>query len=400
MTIDITNDQSLADLSARIAAQPMCALDTEFIGERTYWPKLALVQVSYPQGQPVLIDPLQINDWTPFHRVLRDHSIIKIVHGGRQDVDIFFRQMGAVPCQVFDTQIAASLCGFGAQIGYADLVDRIVGRRLEKDNSFTDWLRRPLSSHQLAYARDDVRYLCRIYRALRARLTEMDRAKWADDEMERRFAAEEFAIDPAKQWLKVKRYKSLGPRHWAVMQDLAAWRLSTAQHIDRPIRSVLSDEALIEASRAECLTLEDLKNGRAFARFSVAKYGAELVRIHAAARRKPKTQWPNPKESRRTTSRDQQLQVDLAWVLIQGIARRHRIAPTKIITKRSLPNLLEALPTLADHAVPPTVDGWRWALIGPTLRRLIDGDVFVGIRNGRVVWTTDPDGSERTATLD
>ena len=386
MQTDISDDGSLAELSWVLKTQPFFALDTEFIGERTYWAKLALVQVSYPGIRAILIDPLCINNWEPFHAVLRDPDIIKVFHSGRQDVEIFCHQMGQAPRNVYDTQVAASLCGYGAQIGYGDLVMRIVGCRLDKNDTYSDWLQRPLTSDQLAYARNDVRFLCRIYEVLRDRLADLNRTSWVEAEMAERFAPEIFIVDPDKQWLKVRRHKSLAQQDRVVMKDLAAWRLSQAQSLDRPIRSVLSDEALVEASRTPELELDHLKGRRAFSRFPVGKLGPELVRVHSLARKKPKNQWPELNKSKRSTSRQLDLLADLAWVIVQTVAHRHRIAPSKIINKRELASLIEEISKLHSEGSPKTIKGWRWDLIGPPLRGLVSGELDVGVRDGTVAW--------------
>src|SRR5690606_38162608 len=148
-----------AELCAALEQQPFFTLDTEFIRERTYYPVLALVQVSWTGQEPLLIDPLAIQNWQPFHRVLERADIRKVFHAGRQDLEIFFYQIGRMPKNLFDTQIAASMCGYGDQISYSSLVAKVLGVQLSKGSSYTNWLQRPLAEDQLRYARDDVRYL-------------------------------------------------------------------------------------------------------------------------------------------------------------------------------------------------------------------------------------------------
>ena len=156
--IEIQDNQALLELCHEIQGQAYITFDTEFIRERTYYPVLALVQVSWAGQPPVLIDPLHITDWKPFHEILKNSSICKVFHAGRQDLEIFYNQMQCLPENLFDTQIAAAMCGLGEQIGYSALVSKLLGVQLAKGNSYTNWLKRPLTEAQLSYARDDVLY--------------------------------------------------------------------------------------------------------------------------------------------------------------------------------------------------------------------------------------------------
>ncbi|MBN1421481.1 MAG: ribonuclease D [Planctomycetes bacterium] len=224
------------------------ALDTEFVGERAYRPRLGIIQLAWPDGDAV-IDAVAIPDLSPLADVIADPSVEKVLHAAGQDLEILYWRTGKVPARIFDTQIAAGFAGMGERIGYAALVEQLLGVALEKSETFTDWLRRPLTSAQLEYALDDVRHLLPVRERLVEALAARGRLAWAEEEMRRYEDAAAYDRDPEEEYLRVRRAWSLDRRALGILREVAAWREDEAAEEDRARGSVLSDEAMLEIAR-------------------------------------------------------------------------------------------------------------------------------------------------------
>jgi len=390
--IDIAEDKQLADLCDRASRQDYVTLDTEFIRERTFFPVLALLQVSWRGQPPTLIDPLQIIDWKPFHKLLCNPDVCKVLHAGRQDVEIFYYQMERTPANIFDTQIAASMLGYGDQVGYSSLVSRVLGKQLAKGSSFTNWLRRPLTESQLDYARDDVRYLPDLYEHLVSRAEEMKRIDWIRRETEDQLDDSVFEPDPDDLWRKVKKANSLSPKNLAVLQVLARWRYETARKIDKPLRFVLSDEVLIEFAKVRQLGREGLHSRRGTQNKILDRYGDEIIDLHARARALDKDQWPVSRKHReKPPSEKSEALADLGWLLIKEIARGAELSPTHLTSKKEMAYFIDA--HLKDGK-PQDFDfmkGWRGQMVGQPLLDLIEGRISIAVRNHQIVWENERD---------
>ena len=385
--IEITDNRGLKELGQKLANLDFFTLDTEFIREKTYYPILALVQVSWHGQGPILIDPLEISDWSPFHDALLNPSICKVFHAGRQDLEIFHHQMQAMPQNLFDTQIVASMCGYGEQIGYSGLVAKVLGVHLTKGNSYSNWLQRPLTAAQLNYARDDVKYLPELYERLSAVAQTKSRTQWIRQETGAQLNESLFNPNPDQLWTKVKKAGTLKSKNAAVLRELAKWRDATARAANRPIRFILSDEVLIELSKIEKLTLEQLISRRGLQGRFVDRYGQTLLDLHAKARALPKTEWPffgNPR--RKPPSGRIEILADLAWLLIKEIAREADIAPTHLISKKDLPYFVEAYTQNEDLSPFSLSQGWRKEMVGELLFRLLEGRLLLQVKNHRLVW--------------
>lgn len=394
MQIDITNNQELATLCQAMAGQAYFTFDTEFIRERTYFPALALIQVSWDGQDPVLIDPLTITDWSPFHQLLGDPNMVKVLHAGRQDLEIFYYQMKAVPAPVFDTQIAASFCGLGDQISYSGLVQKLIGVHVPKGDSFTNWLQRPLTGDQIRYAQDDVRYLPEVYQELVKRAERKNRLAVIEEETRMSFQPVMFDPDPANLWHKVKKSGSLRSKDLAVLQDLAAWRDRIARNLDKPVRYILSDEVLIDLSKIANLKLEQLRTRRGVHAKFIDRFGQEILDIHAAARKRPSNSWPKSTKGKRPAFEESESLADLAWILIREIARKRDISPNHLILKRELAPLIDAFlegKPLEQNAL---FQGWRKDMVGKPLIDFIEGRLQLRVINHRIVWQTKPEKEE------
>src|SRR5215831_2925748 len=236
----ITTTADLAVFCSKLKGQPFVAVDTEFMRETTYWPKLCLIQAATPDVEAT-IDPLAEGiDLEPFLEVLRDEKVLKVFHAARQDVEIF-NNLQAMPRPLFDTQIAAMAAGFGEQIAYDALVRQLLKVDLDKSHRFTDWARRPLSQAQLDYALADVTYLAKLYPQLRRRLEDEGRIAWVAGEMEALGDPGNYDVDPDNAWRRLKPRRH-APKYLAVFKAVAAWRERTAQTRDQPRGRILKDE--------------------------------------------------------------------------------------------------------------------------------------------------------------
>ena len=388
--IDIKDNPSLRAMCEDMAAQPFVVMDTEFIRERTYYPVLALVQVAWEGQEPLLIDPLEITDWQPFHDVLLNTRVVKVFHAGRQDLEIFYYQMNAMPANVFDTQVAASMCGLGDQLGYGVLVAKLLGVQLAKGSSYTNWLQRPLTGTQLRYARDDVHYLSAVYKKLVDMAQAKQRLQWIQEELLQQLNEELFTQDPAELWRKVKKAKSLKERDLPVLQEMAIWRDTMARKINKPVRFLLSDEAIIELARIDQLSLENLKSRRGLTAGIVNRYGEEILRRHSEGRSAPKAKWPRNEKQRRPPSEKSEAMADLAWLLIKEIADNAHLAPIHLIAKKDLPYFIDAYVRGKDLSDFPISHGWRKATVGDLLVKLIEGKLTIKVQNRQIVWLEDP----------
>lgn len=378
----ITSTPDLAELCRRLAAADFVAVDTEFLREQTYWPKLCLVQVAGPDAEAI-IDPLAPGiDLAPFWALMTDTKVVKVFHAARQDIEIVHTETKRVPEPVFDTQVAAMVCGFGESVSYVNLVKKVTGQELDKSSRFTDWSRRPLSAKQLTYALADVTHLREIYRFLKVELEKSGRASWLDEEMATLIDPKTYETDPEQAWrrlkLRVRNRKSL-----AVMMELAAWRDRIAQTQDVPRARVLRDEALYDIANhapTEPDQLGELRTlSEGFSRSSRAKEIVEAVKRGLARDLKtvPQLKQGQPLSAEATAT------VELLKVLLKAAAARQGVAPRLIADSEDLERIAaEDMPDV------PALSGWRRSLFGETALRLKRGEIALAIEGGEVVVRT------------
>ncbi len=242
----ITDSARLAGFCARLSSADYVTVDTEFMRENTFWPILCLVQVAGPEEAECIDTMAPGIDLTPLYELMADETVLKVFHAGRQDLEIFYHRMGQVPHPVFDTQLAAMVCGLGDQIGYENLLAQTIGVTIDKSSRFTDWSRRPLTDKQLNYAMADVIHLRPVYEKLAKRMEKTGRAHWLDEEMAVLCAPETYRVDPEEAWRRIKGRGAKGKRYLAILIELAAWREREAQKRDIPRNRMLRDEAIQE----------------------------------------------------------------------------------------------------------------------------------------------------------
>ncbi len=263
--ITITTTEALAEFCQNARKHPFVTVDTEFLRERTYYSKLCLVQLAVPRNAPedaVLVDPLADGlSLKPLYELFRDTSGVKVFHAARQDLEIFFVEGGVIPQPLFDTQVAAMVCGFGEQAGYETLVRKIAKQPLDKTSRFTDWSRRPLSEAQMAYALADVTHLRVIYAHLKKQIEKSGRQKWVEEELEILTNPDTYVVHPENAWERVKTRTNSG-RFLAIVRELARFREDYARSRNIPRTRVYKDDALLELASTKPATLQDLGRSR------------------------------------------------------------------------------------------------------------------------------------------
>src|SRR5210317_1424837 len=261
----LTTTKELADFCSDAVGHPYITVDTEFLRERTYYSKLCLIQIAYPgegDENAVLVDPLSADiSLEPLYDLFRNEAVIKVFHAARQDLEIFCVDAGVLPKPLFDTQVAAMVCGFGEQVGYETLVRKITKNSIDKSSRFTDWSRRPLTEAQKSYALADVTHLRQIYEYLAAKLVKTKRSHWVEEELQILTTPETYITDPKTAWERVKT-RSQSPRLLAIVRNLAEFREDYAQKRDIPRSRVFKDDALIELASTKPQSIEDLQKSR------------------------------------------------------------------------------------------------------------------------------------------
>jgi ribonuclease D len=378
----ITSTPDLAELCKRLAAADFVAVDTEFLREQTYWPKLCLVQLAGPEAEAI-VDPLAPGiDLAPFWELMTDTRLVKVFHAARQDIEIVHSEIARVPEPVFDTQVAAMVCGFGESVSYVNLVKKVTGHELDKSSRFTDWSRRPLSAKQLSYALADVTHLRDIYRFLQAELDKSGRASWLEEEMSTLIDPKTYETDPDQAWrrlkLRVKNRKSL-----AVMMELAAWRDRIAQTQDVPRARVLRDEALYDIANHAPTDPEQLGELRTLSEgFSRSHRAKEIVEAVKRGLARDMKSVP-PLKQGQALSAEATATVELLKVLLKAAAARHGVAPRLIADSEDLERIAaEEMPDV------PALTGWRHNLFGEAALRLKRGEIALAIDRGEVVVRT------------
>ena len=375
----ITTTSDLSHLCRRFSEHSFVAVDTEFIREQTFWPKLCVIQLAGP-GEEAIVDPLAPGiDLAPFYALMASERVVKVFHAARQDLEIVWTQARLIPHPIFDTQVAAMVCGFGESVSYVSLVKQTLGLNLDKTSRFTDWAHRPLSDKQLSYALADVTHLRDIYGHLKAELEATGRVRWLDEEMAELTNPETYETRPEDAWkrlkLRVRSRKGL-----AVLMELAAWRERLAQSLDVPRNRVLRDEALYDiASHAptEAAQLSQLRSlSEGFARSGRAKEIVEAVR--RGLKRDPKS-LPSIREGSGLPA-DKTATVELLRVLLKACAARSRVAPRLIADADHLERL-----AVEDEPDIPALKGWRYRLFGAEAQRLKRGEVALKVEGGEVV---------------
>jgi ribonuclease D len=369
----------LARACEDLARHEFVAVDTEFMRETTFWPKLCLIQLAGPQAE-CIVDPLAPGvDLAPFYALMANPRVVKVFHAGRQDLEIVWKEARLIPHPLFDTQVAAMVCGFGESISYVNLVKQITGQDVDKTSRFTDWSRRPLSTRQLSYALGDVTHLREIYKRLKHDLEQSGRASWLDEEMASLTAPETYRMRPEDAWKRLK-LRVQNRKNLAVLIELAAWRERLAQSLDVPRNRVLRDEALYDIANhaptdtSQLAALRTLTDG--FARSARAK---EIVEVVLRGQARDLDHLPAIHYAAALPA-DKVALVDLLRVLLKSCAARYKVAPRLIADTDDL----ERIAVEPDPDV-PALKGWRRDLFGAEALSLKRGELALAVDGGEVI---------------
>jgi ribonuclease D len=366
----------LRTVCEHLAGVERFALDTEFVGERTYVPALELIQVATP-AEMALIDCRAVPALDPFFAILTDHRIEKVMHAGQQDLELFQSLTGGPPAPIIDTQVAAAMAGYGAQVGYAQLVERLLGVAVEKSETLTDWSHRPLTKAQLAYAVDDVRYLLPVYEKLRARLTQQQRWEWLVEECKRlERSVRSLPVEPAEAWLRVRGRGTLRSKGLAVLRELAAWREEQARERNKPRATIARDEVLVEIARKAPTTLEALRGLRAVRSRELERHATAVLQRIAGALDAPRETWPQPPPPQATAPSTGV--VELLQAVLRLRAEEASIAPSLLATQADLQVLVQRH-AAGEVGEVPIMQGWRKAIAGGDLLALLEGRASVSL---------------------
>ena len=375
----MTETAELDETCRLFATLPFVTVDTEFMRETTYYSKLCLIQMAGPGVDGVLIDPLAPGlDLAPFLRLMTDPAVVKVFHSARQDLEIVWNIGEVIPEPLFDTQIAAMVCGYGDSVSYEQLANDLAKAKIDKSSRFTDWSRRPLSEAQTVYALSDVTHLVAVYEALRDQLAASGRLGWLDDEMAILTSPDTYRNDPDLAWIRLAG-RMRKAREIAVLMEVAAWREREAQTRDVPRSRVLKDEAVMDVAVAAPRSSEALGRLRTIPNgFERSRVGADILdAVERGLARDPATV-PVPGRSRGRGNAA--ATVELLKVLLKAVAENERVAPKVIASVDDLEAIAEN-----DAASVPALSGWRRGLFGEKALALKAGTIGLSMERGRVV---------------
>ena len=371
----IDSQAELLAFVERARSSSLLAVDTEFLREKTYYPKLCLMQLA-TDDERVIVDPFAVDDLTVLRELFECDSIVKVFHAGYQDIEIILYDIGCVPHPLFDTQVAASLLGHMQQIGYGALVQSVCGVKLKKVDSFTDWSVRPLSESQLQYAEDDVVYLPRIYEAQRKALEDKGRLGWLEAEFRDMEKPDSYMTDERERFRRLKHFTQLSRRQMAAAREMTAWREIEARKRNVPRKWILTDEQIVESCKREPRTIDDLFMVRGMRERLTTRDAREVIELVRSALDSAPDTWPDlPAAGRSEPNVD--VQVDLLMAVVRIRARENDIA----------------IPTLASHADLVAIArghyegvdllrGWRRDIVGAELVELLEGRLALSIEDG------------------
>jgi ribonuclease D len=386
-TRTITTTADLMQFCATFGDEQFITVDTEFIRERTYFPQLCLMQVATSK-EAVAIDPIAGPDMdlTPLYDAFADERLVKVFHACGQDIEIFVKESGRVPFPLYDTQIAAMVCGYGESISYENLVMDVVGASLDKASRFTDWARRPLSDRQLVYALDDVIHLRVIYETLKAQIEEDGRSEWITEEMNDLADITKYRVDANRAWKRLK-VKSRSPEVLNILRAAASWREEMAAKKDVPRQRVLKDDYVVQIAMQLPESVEQLLEVRGIQGQLGREMMASLVEALHTARMAPKDTFPQPEEREKPMQAAQEACLDQLKLLLRQKAEDYHTVPRLVADKEELEAVVRGkLPLEKAHFG----HGWRYEIFGRAAQDLLTGKLtakVVPLRGGYgLVW--------------
>ncbi|WP_050749538.1 ribonuclease D [Slackia heliotrinireducens] len=384
----ITEQTQLDAFVEHARAHKVLAIDTEFMREKTYWPKLCLIQLATPE-RAVAVDPLRLHDLSALNVLFQDENILKLFHASRQDLEIINIEMGCLPAPIFDTQIAAALLGHTTQIGYGPLVMNELGVHLKKADSYTDWSRRPLTKSQLQYALDDVIYLPKLYDSMSRKLKKLNRMDWLASDFRDLSDPSNYEKPPEERFLHLKRVNQLNQQQLACARNVAAWRERKAMKRNIPRKWVLTDEQLVEICKREPQSIDELFMVRGVDRILKLDDAREVLRECQAAYREDPETWPElPRPAK--SERNVDAQVDLMTALVRLRARENNVAFQVLVSHDELVHIARGHYERCD-----VLKGWRKRMVGDELLKLVNGELALRIEDGNLKVTRRSRSSSR-----
>ena len=374
----ITKNEDLIALCDRLSKSDYVTVDTEFLRDKTYYSKLCLIQIA-DDNEYHAIDTLAGGlDLAPFYDLMTNENVVKVFHAAKQDIEIFVNQANVVPSPLFDSQIAAMVCGFGDSIGYEKLVMALCNETLDKSTRFTDWSRRPLTERQIEYALGDVTHLRTIYKKLREKLDKNGRESWLKEELEELQSVQTYIIKPEEAWKRIK-IRNSNRRFNAVVHRIAQWREEQAQSRNQPRNRIMRDEVLLELSAVRPQHTNALTSIRGLGpNFASSKGGKSVIEAIGEAMALPDDQLPVI-QRRRPPSQNNDPIVELLKVLLKLVCKRENVASKLIANVDDLEKIAEN-----DNANVKALSGWRYDLFGKDALALKNGEVAFAIKDGEV----------------
>ena len=372
----IDDRQALQSICAQFAQYDVLAVDTEFVREKTYFPKLCLIQIA-SHDLAACIDPLVLDDLSPLRELLDNANIKKIFHAARQDLEILKQDLGIIPSPIFDTQIAATLLGLGEQLSYAHLVNHFLKVQVDKGQSRTDWELRPLAQEQISYAADDVRYLIGIYPMMLAELNRLGRLDWLEEDFRAITEPALYEVNPQEQWQRVSGVQKLRGVQLAILQALAAWREEQAIKSDKPRKWILPDNILLAIAMQNPRRRDQLERIRGLNSSIFDKHGDTILALLEQARALPASAWPVTTR-RRKLDTNQEAVLDAVMAIIKLCAAQQQLNTSALGSRQDV----EAL--VAEHADIPLLHGWRKGLAGQAVLDFLAGKRQLHISDSRL----------------
>lgn len=369
----VDTPEKLEELCDLLLGSAALAMDTEFMREKTYYANLCLLQIAN-DNLIACVDPLAISDLEPLLEIIYDENILKVMHSARQDLEILNDIRGSLPRPLFDTQVAATLLGYGDQVSYGTLVRDMLNVDLDKSHTRTNWSQRPLDPGQLLYAEDDVRYLLEISQRQMRKLKDMGREEWLEEDFLDLTSSKHYNRSPREAWQRIRGIRVLKGRHLAVLSELAAWREERARKVNKPRKWILRDDVLVDLARRMPETTGKLYSMRGIESKMVKKIGDEIVQLISAAKAMPEDQWPSL-GFRFTPSPEQEALVDAMMAVVRICGLKNGISPAALATRRDLEQLIGGE---EDH---PLLHGWRGMLVGRELTNFLKGETKLCVVN-------------------
>lgn len=380
MTV-ITDNAQLKELCQELAHASFVTVDTEFLRDKYYYPKLCLIQIAAPEGEAYGVDPLAAGmDLSPLFELFQNASVVKVFHSAKQDIEIILQLSGNVPDPLFDTQVAGMVCGFGESASYATLVEKLAGgKKLDKSSRFTDWSQRPLSEKQISYALSDVTYLREVYLRLKDMLEKRNRAHWVTEEMATLLNPSTYQTDPEVVWQKIRTRSHTKPFLYMV-KELAKWRELKAQKLNVPRTHLMKDPILLQLAASAPKTYPELSKVRGIGRVAEKSLAAEVLETIDRVLATPKAEIPAfPKGEVRVDTSKYKAILDLLRVLLKSRAGDNEVAEKLLASSDDL-----ALLAAGRGEDLPCMKGWRYDVFGRDAEELLQGHLGLGVKKGKI----------------